>query len=42
LFEFCGWVPAYFVPAVLFGSKAEPGADAALPGVFGAEALPHC
>jgi len=38
---FCGCSPAYFVPAVPLGLKAEPGADAALPGVLGALADPQ-
>jgi hypothetical protein len=39
--EFCGCSPAYCVPALPSGLNADPGADAALPGVFGALALPH-
>jgi hypothetical protein len=39
--EFCGCWPAYLLPALPLGLNAEPGADAALPGVFGAVALPH-
>ena len=39
--EFCGCVPAYFEPATPSSLNAEPGAFAALPGVFGAVALPH-
>jgi hypothetical protein len=33
LFEFCGWLPAYMLPAMPpFSLNAEPGADAACPG----------
>jgi len=39
--EFCGCWPAYTVPALPSGLNAEPGADAAFPGVFGAVALPQ-
>ena len=35
LFEFCGCVPAYLVPAMPPVLKAEPGAVDALPGVEG-------
>jgi hypothetical protein len=39
--EFCGCWPAYMVPAFPSGLNADPGADAALPGVFGAVGLPQ-
>ena len=41
LFEFCGCVPAYFVPATPLSLNADPGADAELPGGFGGETAWH-
>src|SRR5439155_10225094 len=42
LFVFCGWVPAYTVPALPSGLNAEPGAAAAASdGVFVASPSPQ-
>ena len=41
MLEFCGCCPAYTEPACPDGLNAEPVAEAAFPGVFGAVALPQ-
>jgi len=41
LLLFCGCSPAYTVPAVPVGLKAEPGANIDWPGVNGADSLPQ-